>query len=446
MMLYRLIHRGFRTVRALTGWLQRRFTPAGGFVLVGLVLTAGASDPEQTLGLEVFLVLFAMLTLSVALAPFFRGRFAIERLAPRFVTAGDPFRVRVRVRNLTPRPQRGLEYLEDLRDPAVTVAELAARLRPGRGNRSFRLGAPLPPLRSSRTRLATLPSLPPQGVADVQAEIVAYRRGPLVLARGLIARTDPFGLFRAFCRVPLPQTVLVLPRRYPLPALALPGQTQYQRGGVATAASVGESEEFVALREYRRGDSMRRVHWRSTARRGGLIVKEFQDEYFVRHALVLDTFCEASQDELFEEAVAVAASFACTVPDQESLLDLLFVGPKTVCVTSGRGVGHAQQMLEVLAAVKPCREPRLPELEALVLQHSAALSGCLLMLMDWDEPRRALVRRLKALPLPTLVMVIVPRGRAQTLAAGPPADQPDRLLVLEAGNIAAGLQQLEARR
>ena len=96
------------------------------------------------------------------------------------------------------------------------------------------------------------------------------------------------------------------------------------------AAGVGESEEFVALREYRRGDSLRRVHWRSAARRGELIVKEYQDEYFVRHALVLDTFCEASRDALFEEAVAVAASFACTVPDQDSLLDLLFVGPKTV--------------------------------------------------------------------------------------------------------------------
>ena len=184
------------------------------------------------------------------------------------------------------------------------------------------------------------------------------------------------------------------------------------------AAGVGESEEVVALREYRRGDSMRRVHWRSSARLGTLIVKEFQDEYFVRHALVLDTFCEAARDALFEEAVAVAASFACTVPDQDSLLDLMFVGPKTVCVTSGRGVGHAQQMLEVLAAVKPCREPRLDELEALVIEHSLALSGCVLVLMEWDETRRALVRRLKALRLPTLVMVLVPAGKSHSFRPG----------------------------
>src|SRR5205085_1884082 len=50
--------------------------------------------------------------------------------------------------------------------------------------------------------------------------------------------------------------------------------------------------------------------------------------------------------ELFEEAVSVAASFACTIDTQESLLDLLFVGPQAFCFTIGRGVAHADQMLE----------------------------------------------------------------------------------------------------
>ena len=208
------------------------------------------------------------------------------------------------------------------------------------------------------------------------------------------------------------------------------------------AAGVGEMEEFVALREYRRGDSLRRVHWRSTARLGELVVKEFQDEYLVRHALLLDTFCEASRDALFEQAVAIAASFACTVPDQDSLLDLLFVGPRAVCVTSGRGVGHTEQMLEVLAAVTPERENRFADLESLLLRHRIALSGCLLVLLDWDEPRRALVRRIKALQLPCWVLLLVPAGASSGFDAGPPEDQPDRLILLEHGRIREGLQQL----
>jgi len=427
-------------------WIRRRFTTAGGFFVIGILLSGGASNPDQTMGLQVFLVLSAFLGLAVLTAPFFRLRYSLERQAPRCVTAGESFGVRVRVRNLTSRNQRGLEYLEDLSEPPLTSAEFAARLNPGRGNQSFRLGSSLPPIRPAQARSTPLPPIPPQGSVEVSLELVAWRRGPLILAGGIVTRTDPFGLFRAFSRVASPQTVLVLPQRYPLPPLTLPGQSHYQRGGVAMAAGVGETEEFVALREYRRGDSLRRVHWRSAARLGELVVKEFQDEYLVRHALVLDTFCEASQDALFEEGVAVAASFACTVPDQESLLDLMFVAPQTVCVTSGRGVGHAQQMLEVLAAVKPVREPRMSQLEGLILEHRVSLSGCLLVLLGWDESRRALVRRLKIHGLPTLVMLLVPQGKAKAFAPGPPADQPDQLVVLEVGRVEEGLRTLEGIR
>jgi len=109
---------------------------------------------------------------------------------------------------------------------------------------------------------------------------------------------------------------------------------RYQEGGVALAANVGRSDEFVALREYRRGDPLRHIHWRSWAKTGKPIVKEFEDEFFVRHALVLDTFDGEPNSEVLEEAVSVAASFACTVLTQESLLDLLFVGNQSYCFTA----------------------------------------------------------------------------------------------------------------
>lgn len=442
-MFVRVLHRAYLAGRRSAAWVERRFTPAGRFVLVGLALAGSAADPEHTVGWQAFLVLVVMLGLAVLMIPFFRGKFAVQRQVPRFVTAGEPFSLRVRVENRSPRRQRGLEYLEDLREAEVTLGEFHARLRAGRGNRSFRLSGPLPPIRRAQTHAEPLPPLPPGGHAEVRIEILAHRRGPLVLAGGLIGRADPLGLVRSFAWAPRPQTVLVLPRRYPLAAPALPGQSQYQRGGVALAAGVGESEEFVALRDYRRGDSLRRVHWRTTARLARPIVKEYQDEHFVRHALVLDTFCEAADDARFEEAVAVAASFACTVPDQESLLDLLFVGPQTVCVTTGRGVGHEQQMLEVLAAVKPCREPRFETLRTLVVQHSRSLSGCVLVSLEWDGPRRTVVRQLKALRVPTLVLVIVPPGAAAAFDRGPEEDRPDRMVILESGRVGEGLRQLE---
>ncbi len=186
------------------------------------------------------------------------------------------------------------------------------------------------------------------------------RRGVVQLASVTIARPDPLGIYRALRKQPLPQSVVVLPKRYALPPIALPGGMKYQQGGVAMAAHIGQSEEFVSLREYRRGDPPRHIHWRSWAKAGKPIVKEFEDEFFVRHALVLDTFTPRPHSDVFEEAVSVAASFACTVLTQESLLDLLFVGPEAYCFTAGRGLAHADQMLEILASVQPCGASRSP--------------------------------------------------------------------------------------
>jgi uncharacterized protein (DUF58 family) len=191
-----------------------------------------------------------------------------------------------------------------------------------------------------------------------------------------------------------------------VPPLALPGARRYQHGGVALAASVGDSAEFVALRDYRPGDPLQHVHWKSFARLGYPVVKEYQDEFFERHVLVLDTFGRASSDEAFEEAVAVAASFAATVDTRECLLDLMFVGRENYCFTAGRGQLQAQQLLEVLAAVTPQSGGEFRTLADSVAGSRAALSSAILVLLAWDEPRRELVRRLQANGLQVLALVV----------------------------------------
>src|SRR5204862_2734383 len=127
---------------------------------------------------------------------------------------------------------------------------------------------------------------------------------------------------------------------------------------------------------------------------------------FVRHALILDTFGEEDrraatrlsrrarqtssepQAPVFEEAVSIAASFACTIDTQESLLDLLFIGPQAYCFTIGRGIAHADQMLELLASVKVCPDKSFPSLAQLVIEHASSVSGCICIFLDWDDLRR----------------------------------------------------------
>jgi uncharacterized protein (DUF58 family) len=444
--IYKLFYLAYRGSSGLWYWLRRRFTLAGLCIAGGFVVAGSVGvDIENTVTYQSFSLLAAFLLQTLATGIFFQARFSVARSLPRFGTAGQPMYYGVTVRNLSAKTQSGLTLLEVVADPRPNFEDwLAFQMAESRRVRPFRVAQRRRknPFRLANVKEAEVPPLPPNGEAEVRVEIFPLRRGVLQLTGAALARSDPLGLFRAFSKIAAPQTALILPKRYPLPPVALPGAMRYQEGGVALAANVGRSEEFVALREYRRGDPLRHIHWRSWAKTGKPIVKEFEDEFFVRHALVLDTFDGEPNSEVLEEAVSVAASFACTVLTQESLLDLLFVGPQAYCFTAGRGLAHADQMLEILASVRPCVGQPFGALEHLVLNHASAVSGCICVLLAWDAARRDFVRKLKALGLPVRVFVLRSAGETGTLDPGPMRDEPDRLHALEAGRIEEQLATL----
>ena len=441
---YKPIYWFYRLAGGLWRWSRRRFTPAGLFVSWGLLVTAVVStDIENTVTYQSFTLLLALLLPALATSRFFRAKFSAERILPRFGTAGQPLRYHVLVRNLTAKTQNGLTLLEDVAEARPDFQQwLAFQLAETRRVRPFSLTQRRRgnPFRMATAKDAVVPPLPAGSEEEAEVELLPLRRGILRFSGVTLARPDPLGLFRSFVKVSAPQSVLILPRRYVVPPVALPGASRYQQGGVALAASVGSSEEFVALRDYRHGDPLRHIHWRSWAKTGKPIVKEFEDEFFVRHALVLDTFDAEPNSEILEEAVSVAASFACTVLTQESLLDLLFVGNQSYCFTAGRGLAHVEQMLEVLASVKNCAGQEFAALEHLVLNHISAVSGCICVLQRWDEPRRHLVKTLRGAGIPLLVLVLARPGEKPE--ASPAEDEPEAFHVLEIGKIEQQLAQL----
>jgi uncharacterized protein (DUF58 family) len=446
-LIYKLIYWNYHATSGLWFWARRRFTRAGlcvagGFMVAGLT----GLDIENTVIYQSFALLLAFLLLAFAGSFFFRANFSATRSLPRFGTAGQLLRYRMTVKNLTAKPQVGLTLLEELADPRPDFEEwLAFQLAESRRVRPFHVTQRRRknPFRLATVKDAEVPPLLANGEVETRLEILPLRRGLLRLTGVTLAQPDPLGLYRALVKISAPQTVLILPKRYPLPPIALPGALRYQEGGVALAANVGRSEEFVALRDYRHGDPLRHIHWRSWAKTGKPIVKEFEDEFFVRHALVLDTFDDEPNSEILEEAVSVAASFACTVLTQESLLDLLFVGNQSYCFTVGRGLAHADQMLEILASVKNCADKKFEVLERLVLNHVAVVSGCICVLQRWDEPRRKFVEKLKALGVPLLVLIIVPPGGGISGAGGELVDALGTLRVLEIGKIKEELAKLK---
>jgi uncharacterized protein (DUF58 family) len=141
--------------------------------------------------------------------------------------------------------------------------------------------------------------------ADVRGR---YEVGPLV-----VRLTDPFGLCELTRSFPSIDRLTVIPQVVPLPVVRLAGE--YAGTGESRARSVAvHGEDDAATREYRHGDDLRRVHWRSTARVGELMVRREEQPWESRATVVLDTRGYAHAGEgptaSFEWAVSSAASIA----------------------------------------------------------------------------------------------------------------------------------------
>jgi len=427
----RIWYRFFRFLSGVSYWANRRLTAAGALVVSGAVMTGALGvDTRQSAAYQVFGFLAAVLVAAALCLPLLRARVRVERELPRVATAGEPFTYRVRVSNPGATAVDGLSLFEDLADtrPAFETFRAAMRIPNYRAWKRL-----INTARVAQIREQALPAIEPGATAEIEVEARALKRG-ITHSRGVtVARADPMGLLRALTPVPRPANLVVLPRRYALPPFTLPGVRRYQQGGVALATSVGDSSEFVGLREYRPGDSLQRIHWKSYARAGQPIVKEYQDEYFERHALVLDTFARRGWERRFEAAVSIAASFVYTIETRECLLDLMFIGAEPYVYTAGRGQLQSGSLLEILAAVQPCGDKPFAALGEAALARRHALSGCICVLLGWDEPRRELVQKLRSHGVALRVIVVTEE---------PVAERPAWLLVVEPDKVQEGLARL----
>ena len=170
----------------------------------------------------------------------------------------------------------------------------------------------LPYALGSRPRLV-LEKLGPHRASSVAYSVRADVRGRYEVGPLIVRLTDPFGLCelsRSFATV---DKLTVIPQITPLPAVRLAGE--YAGTGESRTRSVAvHGEDDAAPREYRNGDDLRRVHWRSTARVGELMVRREEQPWESRATVILDTRTGAHRGEgptaSFEWAVSAAASIA----------------------------------------------------------------------------------------------------------------------------------------
>ncbi len=394
-------------------WFRQHFTVTGHLLLI-LLIASGifGIDTKATTTYQLFVFLLVIFICSLILSLFNRAKFSVVRQLPRYATVGEPVTYSVRLTNQSVNKQYdNLALIEQLAEPLPDYSTLTGYykcrhkhwIKRGISFRQWRRY--LNYQRGGFINEQSISSISNQTV-EIKINFSPLRRGKLTFTGSYIAKPDLLGLFRRLFYIGEKQSLLVLPKRYPVAPLALSGKRKYQAGGVALANSVGDSAEFMSLREYRQGDALNNIHWKSYARHGKLIVKEYQDEYFVRRALLLDTFAGELDNEQFEAAVSVAASIAMSERQNDALLDLMFVEQKAYCFTAGRGVDHMPHLQEILASVQQSQQDDFIQLQDAVMHHAGQCSSFVCVLLHWDEPRQNLVKQLNAMDIPVAVFLI----------------------------------------
>jgi uncharacterized protein (DUF58 family) len=221
--------------------------------------------------------LLGLIALSGWLSEQVLQRNRVTRALPASVRAGHSARVEYRVHNMKKKlPTVALELRDSAAPRGLFTSAFIALIEPGMHG-------------------------------SASAEMRFDRRGVYRLERLVAATSYPFGLFEKERDLALEGLVVVWPRtdrpvRTPRPA-GRRGVRSAAGGGAALGAERGD---FRALRPYRAGDDPRDVHWRSTARRGEPIMREYDRDSAESYWIVLDG--AAATDVIFEIAVEIAAA------------------------------------------------------------------------------------------------------------------------------------------
>ncbi|MEV0038713.1 DUF58 domain-containing protein [Streptomyces sp. NPDC056909] len=333
----------------------------------------------------------------ICVAVLYRTRYRVagsRRLSPARVPAGSEARVHLRMDNVTRLPT-GLLMLQDH----------------------------VPYVLGPRPRFV-LDRVEPGGRREVSYRVRSDLRGRYPLGPLQLRLSDPFGMCELTRSFSAFDTLTVVPRTEALPPVRLAGESPaYGDGRQRSQALAGEDD--VIPRGYRHGDDLRRVHWRSTARYGELMVRREEQPQRARCTVLLDTrrgaYHGAGPDSAFEWAVSGAASALVHMLERGFAVRLLTDTGSSVPGEGADGYAGATQgaadsaglLMDTLAVVDHSDGPGLSGAYEVLRGGEGLLVA---FLGDLDEEQTAVVARMRQRSGVAVAFVLDSTGWAQGMA------------------------------
>lgn len=348
----------------------------GGKLLIGALILSGVGTVTVQLPIyQVFCGLVAMTLISLFAGFVSLPWVRVESQLPTRVVAGESLQAEVKITSRA--------SLRRVFDVGVGLFDLPA------GIEQNEVGPIIESLKAGEVQ--TLP-----------LELQAKRRGLFELPPFRVFTTFPFNLFR----IGMPArgdrpVLLVLPRFHPLDSVNVPTSMRYQPGGIALTSSVGESPEYIGNREYVPGEPVRRMDFRSWARLGRPVVREYQEEFYCRVGLIVDTFVDSGRQQPaegfpdMEAAISMTAAIADGLSNGEYLIDIFAAGDELHVFRAGRHTAHLENILEILACVEASRKDAFVDISSAIVHELESISTAICVLLAWDKQRQRLVQQIQ---------------------------------------------------
>ena len=340
------------------------------------------------------IVLLVIFLVDFVCALIFRPRLKITRHVPRRIRAGSSFFINYELEN-----QRRLS--------AWDIELDNYRLRPG----------------IKITSHAATGVVPPRQKVEIKAEAEALRRGKYDIFSPIADSRFPLGLFKMSRRQKgSPDVLLAYPSFHELVSLDLPVALRYQKDGDSRVSKVGESLDYFGNREFREDDDPRHIDWLGSARTGELIIKEFQQEYLSRIAVIVDTYVppinsfkfrfrkKQSFDEL-EASLSLASALIDYLTRGEYVVDIFAAGLDIYHFKAGRHLSCFDDIMDILASLEVNHQLPINDLSSSVLEEISSIGSAVVILQGWDKERQKLISRLNNYGIASKLIIIGNKGK-----------------------------------